>query len=303
MFFATCFEAFAVFNLYACLQSYLDPFREELCGMKESKDVKIMFVKKFHLNSKWGMHYRIITDILVLQYPMWALINAFVSIFTKLKGVYCEGMYDFKGAYVYLTIIDFISLSIILGALFTYLDIYGEEWKRGSIRAHGMFWCVKGPIMVLFYFGEILLTFLTTIKVIKGKESVDGGNFWPVDAIKNAIYVTLICFVMLVVSGMMARFFSPQDNIDAAISSGEMKKPNALAAFSDAYIVYIPEFFYKTLCCGADSYRLMKKRKQLKKKRDNFKKMSINDTSSLFRSNSMHTMQEMTVPQNFHINS
>lgn len=212
-------------------------------------------------------------------------------------------MYNFKGAYVYLTIIDFISLSIILGALFTYLDIYGEEWKRGNIRAHGMFWCVKGPIMVLFYFGEILLTFLTTIKVIKGVEGVDGGNFWSVDAIKNAIYVTLICFVMLVVSGMMARFFSPQDNIDAAISSGEMKKPNALAAFSDAYIVYIPEFFYKTLCCGADSYRLMKKRKQLKKRRDNFKKMSVNDTSSLFRSNSMHTIQEMTVPQNAHINS
>jgi hypothetical protein len=49
MFFATCFEAFAVYNLYSCLQAYLKPFRKEYDGVKESKDTKIMFVKKLHL--------------------------------------------------------------------------------------------------------------------------------------------------------------------------------------------------------------------------------------------------------------
>ncbi|CAO3677157.1 unnamed protein product [Rhizopus stolonifer] len=304
MFFATCFEAFAVFNLYACLQSYLKPFRKEYDGVKESKDTKLLFVKKFHLNSKWGMHYRIITDILVLQYPMWSLIDAFVSIFTELKGVYCEGVYSFKGAYVYLTIIDFVSLSIILGALFTYLDIYNEEWKRGLIRAHGMFWCVKGPIMVIFYFGEILLTFLTTLNIIKGTDGTHGSVAWPADAVKNGIYVIIICFVMFLVSCMMARFFSPKDNIEAALRTGNMKKLNPLAAFADAYIIYIPEFLYKTLCCGADSYRLMRKRRQLKKRRAQDDSVVTNDTNGLLRSNSMqYGMQEMTPPQSAYINS
>jgi hypothetical protein len=49
MFFAECFEAFAVYNLYTCLQAYLQPFREEAAGIKEPKDTKIMFFYNFHL--------------------------------------------------------------------------------------------------------------------------------------------------------------------------------------------------------------------------------------------------------------
>lgn len=49
MFFATMFEAFAVFNLYTSLQAYLEPFRQEAGSLKEEKDTKIMFVKNLHL--------------------------------------------------------------------------------------------------------------------------------------------------------------------------------------------------------------------------------------------------------------
>lgn len=49
MFFATVFEAFAVFNLFTSLQAYLQPFREEVGDLKEEKDTKIMFVKNLHL--------------------------------------------------------------------------------------------------------------------------------------------------------------------------------------------------------------------------------------------------------------
>lgn len=49
MFFAVVFEAFAVFNLYASLQAYLQPFRDEVGNIKEAVDTKIMFVYKFHL--------------------------------------------------------------------------------------------------------------------------------------------------------------------------------------------------------------------------------------------------------------
>jgi hypothetical protein len=49
MFFATLFEAFAVYNLYTCLQAYLEPFRKEAGDTKEAKDTKIMFMFKCHL--------------------------------------------------------------------------------------------------------------------------------------------------------------------------------------------------------------------------------------------------------------
>ncbi|KAI8972047.1 organic solute transporter Ostalpha-domain-containing protein [Mycotypha africana] len=279
MFFATLFEAFAVFNLFTCLQAYLKPYRIEAGNMKEAIDTKIMFIFKYHLKSKWGMHYRIITDILVFQYPIWSLIDSFTSIFTSLKGVYCESAYSFKGAYVYLTIINFISLSTILTALFVYLDVYHNEWKRGHIPAHGMFWCVKGPIMAIFYLGEILLTALTTGGVIKGSPGKDGSVAWPAEAVENGLKVIIICVIMTIVSFMMLRYFGPRDNIANAHNTGELKKLSRWHAFVEAYIAYIPEFTYMALCCGVDSLKLAKKRRDLKKR----KKMGLTNTSSFIR--------------------
>jgi hypothetical protein len=189
-----------------------------------------------------------------------------VSIFTELKGRYCAGVYSFKGAYIYLTIIDFTSLTVILTVLFTYLDVFKREWLTGKVKAHGMFWCVKGPILVNFYFGELLLDVLTAAGVIKGTDGSDGSISWPADAVKNAIYILIVCVVMFVDSFMMLHYFGPADNIQNAGKTGQAKKTSAWKAFVDGYLAYIPEFLHTVLCCGFDSYKLMKKRIALKKR-------------------------------------
>ncbi|KAI8376087.1 organic solute transporter Ostalpha-domain-containing protein [Radiomyces spectabilis] len=270
MFFATLFEAFAVYNLYACLQAYLKPFREEAGTIKEGVTTKVFMLFKVNLKSKWGMHYRIITDILVFQYPIWSIIDALVSVIASVKGYYCGESYNFHGAHVYLVIINFISLSIILSALFTYLAIFHEEWQRGHIKAHGMFWCVKGPIMVIFYFGEILLSVLETAHIIKGTDGTHSsdGLAWPAAAVKNGLYVILICACMCVIMFVMIKFFGPDDNINKALN--QEGRLSTWQAFVDGYLSYLPEFFYNVLCCGVDSYRLARKRMELKarKKRE-----------------------------------
>jgi hypothetical protein len=191
-----------------------------------------------------------------------------MSIFAELKGRYCEGVYSFKGAYVYLTIVNFFSLSVILTALFTYLDVFHREWLRGKVKAHGMFWCVKGPIMINFYFGEILLSILTTVGVIKGTDGSNGSIAWPADAVKNGIYVIIVCVVMFIDSFLMLRFFGPADNIQNAGRTGQVKKMSAWKAFVDGYLAYIPEFLHAIFCCGFDSYKLMKKRRAMKKRKN-----------------------------------
>ncbi|KAL0076758.1 organic solute transporter Ostalpha-domain-containing protein [Phycomyces blakesleeanus] len=279
-FFATVFEAFAVYNLYTCLQAYLQPFRKEAERTKEPMTARMFHMFTVHVKSKWGMHYRIITDILVLQFPIWSIIDSFISIFAEYKGVYCQGSYSFRGAYVYLVIINFISLSVILSALFTYLAIYRNEWFEGKIKAHGMFWCVKGPIMFIFYFGQILLTGLTSAKVIRGTDGTNSADSvaWPADAVKHGLYVIIVCTVMVVDIGLMFKYFGPTDNIQHARENGT-EKMSVWRAITDGYLVYIPEFFYNLLCCGADSYRLMRKRVELRK-RKNREKMSLGRSNS-----------------------
>ncbi|KAI9305768.1 organic solute transporter Ostalpha-domain-containing protein [Cunninghamella echinulata] len=291
LFFATLFEAFAVYNLYTCLQAYLAPFRIEAQGRKEPITTKVMFLFNVHLKSKFGMHFRIIIDILVFQYPIWAIIDALISVISQSKGYYCESSYSFQGTHVYLTIINFISLSIILGALFTYLAVFSKEFKRGNIPSHGMFWSIKLPIVIIFYIGEILLSILKIVHVIKGTDGTHSSDNlpWSADDVKSGIYVIVVCVSMLLASILMMKYFNVdqqqqnssdekdeeqyidndgdddiQDTTGTSSSNLAPQKLSPWVAIFDAYLFYIPEFFRNVLCCGVDSYRLARKRVELR---------------------------------------
>ncbi|KAG2227023.1 hypothetical protein INT45_006430 [Circinella minor] len=266
MFFATLFEALAIYNLFTCLEAYLQPFRDEAEGSKEPIKTKVFGIFTVSLKSKFGFHFRTIIMILVVQYPVWAIIEALISIISSVKGYYCGESYSFHGAYVYLTIINFILLSLILSALFTYLAIFHNEWKRGQISAHGMFWCVKGPVMAIFYFGDVLLSILKTCNVIKGTDGTQSsdGLAWPASAVKNGLDVIIICVTMMIASCLMYKYFGPQDQIR---KKGDTPRITGWKAFVDAYVTYIPEFFRNILCCGLDSYRLARKRAELRQRK------------------------------------
>lgn len=122
-----------------------------------------------------------------------SVVDAFVSIFTELKGRYCADSFSFKGAHVYLTIVNFIALSLIISTLFTYLAVYKDEWKRARISAHGFFWCVKGPIMINFYIGSLLLSGLAYKGVLHGTDGSHSsdGLAWSAEAVRNGLEVII----------------------------------------------------------------------------------------------------------------
>ncbi|KAG1466380.1 hypothetical protein G6F56_004699 [Rhizopus delemar] len=264
LFFARLFESFAVYNLYMCLQAYLQPYRDKNVGVKEEVTTKVFGLYRFKLKSKWGLHFRVIVDMLVLQFPIWNIISALVSIITQIKGVYCDGQFSPKGAYIYLFIIQFTSLSIILMALFTYLSVYDKEWKEGHIRAHGMFWCVKGPIMVIFYFGDLLLAVLGYFNVIQDKPpATPSGTYWTAEAIKNGYYVLIICVTMTVVAVLMQIYFG----LDTKEYQTQEADHSYFEALIDGFLAYIPQFVRNVFMCGGDTVVLAKKRIKLRKER------------------------------------
>jgi hypothetical protein len=198
------------------------------------------------------------------------MLDAFISIFAELKGRYCAEVYSVKGAYLWLTVIDFGSLSIILTALFTYLAVFSPEYERGQIPAHGMFWCVKGPIMICFYIGEILLSLLVTFHVIKGTDgsASHDGTAWSAQAVKFGLYVLLVCFVMTVVSVLMLKYFGVRSTqhrvMDNTIYLDQSNKLTVSQAIVDSLLKFIPELFGNILCCGVDSYKLARKRVEMR---------------------------------------
>jgi hypothetical protein len=190
------------------------------------------------------------------------VIKSLIAIFTSLEGRYCSGGYSFAGSYVYLIIINFFSLSAILTALFTYLDVFHHEFTELQVPAHGLFWCVKGPIMANFYIGEVLVTLLATVGVIHGTSGnpETGAIAWPTEAVENGIEVIIYCVVMTVSAFMMLRYFG---NNDPDFDTNAPKLTVKQALF-DAYVSYIPEFVSRVSGCCTDAKGLRKKRRDLK---------------------------------------
>lgn len=71
MFFAALFASFAVYNLYILLQSYLQEFRDKNDGVKQPSVFKMFGYIPVNIRSKWGLHFRVITDVCVFQFPIW----------------------------------------------------------------------------------------------------------------------------------------------------------------------------------------------------------------------------------------
>lgn len=122
--------------------------------------------------------------------------------------------------------------------------------------------------MFIFYFGDILLSILETLNVIKGTDGTHSsdGLAWPAAAVKNGLEVILICAVMTVTMIFMHKFFGPQDAVTKHVEEDTPRMTGWMAIF-DGYLSYLPEFFYQLLCCGVDSYRLAKKRVELRARR------------------------------------
>jgi hypothetical protein len=214
------------------------------------------------------------------------MLDAFISIFAELKGRYCAEVYSVKGAYLWLTVVNFGSLSLILTALFTYLAVFKPEYERGHIPAHGMFWCVKGPIMIIFYVGEILLSILVTAGVIKGTDGTAShdGTAWSAQAVKFGIYVLLVCLVMTVASSLMLKYFGVHSTkhrlLEDTTDISGSHKLSVWWAFVDSLLSFIPEFFRNVLCCGLDSLKLARKRAEMRGRRQREAQMTDYNGSS-----------------------
>lgn len=178
-------------------------------------------------------------------------------------------------------------------ALFTYLSVFNNEWKEGKIQAHGMFWCVKGPIMVIFYFGDILLAVLSYFNVIKEKlPSSPSGTVWSAAAIKNGYYVLIICVTMAIVAVLMQVYFG----LDAKEYQTEEPEYSYFDALSDGFLAYIPQFIKNVFLCGGDTVVLAKKRIKLRKDRrlsdDERDLLSVNNQDYIMEDNTSKSLHE-----------
>ncbi|CAO3637926.1 unnamed protein product [Cunninghamella blakesleeana] len=294
LFIATFFEAFSVFNLYTCLFDYLQPLRDQMKGTKISSHVKVLGCFNLRLNSKWGMHFRIIIGILVLQYPIWTILNAIITLILQIQGYNCESSPKNHGAHFYLTIIELISLITVILSLLTYMRVFADEFKQENVPFRGMFWTIKLPIFIVFFVSTVVLSILESAKMIRPIYSDDGSLLWSANQIKFGIKTFICCFAMFLGSIMMNLYFNLDPINTTIISSSstttlieisgpdnnnnnneeemmhlKTKKLSPGKAIMDAYFFYIPQFFYHIYQSAIDVCHLIRKRNELRRRKIN----------------------------------
>ncbi|CAO3637918.1 unnamed protein product [Cunninghamella blakesleeana] len=312
LFFASFFEAFAVFNLYTCLFDYLQPLRDQMKDKKVPVDIKVLGCFHLRVKSKWGMHFRVIIGILVIQFPVWTIFNAIISLIAQSQGYYCESAPSIHGAHVYLMVIEFISLFTILTSLIIYMRVFSDELRQENVPYMGMFWTIKFPIFIVFFVSTAVLSMLEFKNIIQPIYSkIDGSILWTPIQIKTSIKTSICCFAMFIASMMMMNYYQVDEyrpkvndnmNNDSTIDQRDdkkdtmnqittnqmenqvevipLKKMSPCYAIIDAYFFYIPRFLYQIYQYGIDTGHLFRKRKEIRRKRIFNRKNKKNSTTT-----------------------
>ncbi|KAI9305766.1 hypothetical protein BJ944DRAFT_239352 [Cunninghamella echinulata] len=281
LFFATIFEAFAVYNLYTCLQDYLLPLRMKAGDKKESIKIKLRCIR-FRMS----------------------IIKSLISIISQSQGYYCESSFNFRGTHIYLVLINIVSLVTAIITLIIYLVVYREDFKQLQVPSRGMFWTIKLPIFIEFFIRNILSSILKYVAIIKAKKTGNHGlDQGRAEQIKVGLESIITCFIMCVASLMMIKYYNldkdisrtqhynetsysyiededeiqmEQNSNDIILSDNindintdaiQLKKLPVWFAIMDAYFYYIPEFIRQVYGCWAGTCQLVCKRRQLIKNR------------------------------------
>ncbi|KAF9481499.1 DUF300-domain-containing protein [Pholiota conissans] len=138
----------------------------------------------------------------VLQYVIIRPLVSVAGIICEKLEILCESDgYSWRYASVYLSVIDFISISVALYGLFVFYGLMHEELE--GRRPLAKFLAIK--LIVMFTFYQSFVIGALNVKVIKA------NDYWTVDNIKDGLDALLICIEMVFFSAFMWWAYTPNE--------------------------------------------------------------------------------------------
>ncbi|KAF9138591.1 hypothetical protein BGX30_008970 [Mortierella sp. GBA39] len=195
-----CYEAFVIYSFFILLLTYLgddnESQRSKITGPDRRRllsPLNCFYFNPLHENFLHYMKHGI------LQYVAIKPLCTLAALVLEYYGLYCETVYDWHFGMVYITIINFISVSVALYCLVLFYQIIKDE-----IQDHDpfmKFMCVK---MVVFfcYWQTCLLSLFGTLGWIVPQDH------WTIINVELGISSILICTEMVVFSILHVYSFS-----------------------------------------------------------------------------------------------
>ncbi|KAI8360149.1 organic solute transporter Ostalpha-domain-containing protein, partial [Mortierella sp. GBAus27b] len=195
-----CYEAFVIYSFFILLLTYLgddnEMQRSKITGSDRRKllyPLNCFYHNPLHENFLHYMKYGI------LQYVAIKPLCTLAAVILHYNGLYCETTYDWHFGMVYITIINFTSVSIALYCLALFYQTISAEIQDHSPLMK--FLCVK---MVVFfcYWQTVVLSLLGALGFLQGE------NNWTILDVQLGISSILICAEMVVFAILHVYSFS-----------------------------------------------------------------------------------------------
>lgn len=152
----------------------------------------------------------------VLQYVIIRPAVSVAGIITQALGVLCSNSYSPKYAQVYITAIDFISISVALYGLILFYSLTHHELE--GKRPLAKFLCIKGIVMLTFY-QEFVFSALQKYNVIKGTQ------YWTATNVTDGLSALATDIEMVFFAGFMLWAYPVSEYRDPALGKTNMFRP------------------------------------------------------------------------------
>ncbi|KAK5816632.1 organic solute transporter Ostalpha-domain-containing protein, partial [Linnemannia elongata] len=206
-----CYEAFVIHSFFMLLLTYLgddnETRRAKITGPERQKLMFPLNCFYYNPSSDMFLHYM---KYGILQYVVVKPITTIAAVVLQYKDIYCTTSYSFAFGRVYITIINFASVTVAMYCLvLLYMNIKTEIADRKPFLK---FLCVK--LVIFFVFWQYcLLSLLGTLHVFKETE------YWSVENIELGISALLVCFEMVIFAILHMYSFSYVEYVVEGVST------------------------------------------------------------------------------------
>ncbi|KAJ2558339.1 hypothetical protein EV175_000835 [Coemansia sp. RSA 1933] len=205
-----CYEAFAIAAFYMLLLQYIgDSSAEQKRSMLSKQDLKWTFPLNCIRMNPSGRRTFVILKWGILQYVIISPLNTLATIITQATGVYCPDSMRPKYAHIWISIIDFISISVAMYALISLYRVI-----KTDIAEHKpfiKFVAIKALVFLTFWEGFIISWLgSNNIHVIKATK------YWTKDNVVDGLTALIICIEMVLFAVLFLKAFpvSPYKRVE-----------------------------------------------------------------------------------------
>jgi len=216
-----CYEAYVLYMFFILLVNYFSGEAALVKILENKPPMKHPFPTCFLPKIKLGLSFLRWCKFCVLQFALIKPLDTLVAIVLEVSDGYREGNFDPSFGYLYITIIDNISITISL--YFLVLFYLATKEELSNLQPVGKFLCIKAIIFFSFWQG-VIIAVLTKVSVIH-----DVGQ-WTAGNVAAGLQDFIICLEMaaIAIAHIFAFSYKPFRNPDKTpffrgILKGEFK--------------------------------------------------------------------------------